>query len=318
MNIQEKVTQLFHAKLLLFGEYSVIHNARGLYLPLKEYTGALSFTVKRLAQKARKTSNLQLKQYAPYIDNLVKQGKLKFDIMSFWHDIRQGLVFDTDIPQGFGLGSSGALCAALYHRYALARIARNIDFTSKEVLYHLKETFAHLEAYFHGKSSGFDPLSCYLNQPFMVKPSFMMEPVSLSEDTTNKDNVVFLLNTQEVAETKFYVNFFLEKCKHPTFLERVKTKFIPTNDRCITYFLQGHHEMFFASLKELSSYTLSYLSQMIPQRFIKIWKQGLASQCYYLKLCGAGGGGFLLGFTDQLEKTKELLKGYRITVVQRF
>lgn len=318
MNIKEKSTQSFPAKILLFGEYGVMHNARGLYMPLKKYTGVLSFNTKRLTQKAAKASNLQLKQHASYIDNLVQQGKLKFDIASFQRDIKQGLVFDTDIPQGFGLGSSGALCAALYHRYALERIPRSIDFTSKQVAYHLKEVFAHLEAYFHGKSSGFDPLSCYLNQPFLVKPSCMIEPVSLSHDTTKKDYVVFLLNTKETSKTQLYVRLFLEKCKNPTFLDSIKNEFIPTNDHCITSFLKGDIETFLASLKELSSYLLARLSQMVPQRFIEIWEQGLESQCYYLKLCGAGGGGFLLGFTGQFEKTKELLKGHSITVVHRF
>jgi mevalonate kinase len=34
---------------------------------------------------------------------------------------------------------------------------------------------------------------------------------------------------------------------------------------------------------------------MIPQSFQDLWQQGLDEGHFALKLCGAGGGGFLLG-----------------------
>ncbi len=54
---------------------------------------------------------------------------------------------------------------------------------------------------------------------------------------------------------------------------------------------------------------------MIPDSFKDIWKKGLDTGEYYLKLCGSGGGGFLLGFTKDFEKTKRLLKTMNIDII---
>ncbi len=308
----------FHAKIQLFGEYSVMYDAMGLYMPLKKYTGDLSFNASRLAQHAVEASNAQLRQYAKYLQGLIGHTPgFRFDLASFVADVQQGLVFDADIPQGFGLGSSGALCAALYNRYALEKIPQTVDFTSTSIL-QLKAIFSQMEAYFHGKSSGFDPLICYLNQPFLVKDPTVIQPVNFERERTQSKYVMFLLNTGKAAITQPYVKFFLAQCKKSTFFHKVKNTLIPTSDRCIRAFLRGDIDAFFSGLQELSNYIIAHLRQMVPKKFIDLWHQGLESQCYYLKLCGSGGGGFLLGFTDQFEKTKALLSGHQLTVVQTF
>ena len=57
---------------------------------------------------------------------------------------------------------------------------------------------------------------------------------------------------------------------------------------------------------------------MIPQQFHEIWQKGLETNDYYLKLCGSGGGGYILGFTQDLEKAKKALKDYNLEVVYQF
>jgi mevalonate kinase len=37
-----------------------------------------------------------------------------------------------------------------------------------------------------------------------------------------------------------------------------------------------------------------------------------------LKLCGSGGGGYILGFTEDLERAKLSLKDYKLEVVYQF
>ena len=54
---------------------------------------------------------------------------------------------------------------------------------------------------------------------------------------------------------------------------------------------------------------------MIPEAFRKIWQYGLETHSYYLKLCGSGGGGFLLGFTDDLEKARTELRNQDIEII---
>jgi len=57
---------------------------------------------------------------------------------------------------------------------------------------------------------------------------------------------------------------------------------------------------------------------MIPMAFHKIWEQGLKTNDYYLKLCGSGGGGYILGFAQDYEKAKNSLKDYKLELVYRF
>ena len=57
---------------------------------------------------------------------------------------------------------------------------------------------------------------------------------------------------------------------------------------------------------------------MIPKLYRKLWKEGIDSNSYYLKLCGSGGGGYILGFSEDFEKAKSALKGYKLQVVYNF
>jgi mevalonate kinase len=43
----------------------------------------------------------------------------------------------------------------------------------------------------------------------------------------------------------------------------------------------------------------------------------LETNAYYLKLCGSGGGGFVLGFTEDLEKAKTMLEGHNLQVIHK-
>ena len=57
---------------------------------------------------------------------------------------------------------------------------------------------------------------------------------------------------------------------------------------------------------------------MIPKLYRKLWKEGIDSNSYYLKLCGSGGGGYILGFTKDLEKAQNKLSSYQLDVIHRF
>jgi mevalonate kinase len=57
---------------------------------------------------------------------------------------------------------------------------------------------------------------------------------------------------------------------------------------------------------------------MIPATFHKIWQKGIETNDYYLKLCGSGGGAYILGFTKDYDKTKAILKDYKLELVYRF
>jgi mevalonate kinase len=44
---------------------------------------------------------------------------------------------------------------------------------------------------------------------------------------------------------------------------------------------------------------------MIPSAFEKEWMYGITSGKFMLKLCGSGGGGFILGFTHNYKEVSE-------------
>jgi mevalonate kinase len=57
---------------------------------------------------------------------------------------------------------------------------------------------------------------------------------------------------------------------------------------------------------------------MIPEQFHELWQKGIETNDYYLKLCGSGGGGYILGFTEDLDKAKKALEGHKLEVVYQF
>lgn len=309
----------FQSKILLFGEYSLMHNSMALSIPFEAFEGKLTFAPERLDAAQAKESNLHLKKYATHLRQMIEAGKLKFsfDVDQLEEDIEKGIVFDSSIPQGFGVGSSGALVAALYDQYALEKIPNDKEVSSAELV-KLKNALAQMESYFHGKSSGLDPLICYMKRPMLINNKESVDAVGLPEMNAGGKGAIFLINTGQTGETQPLVNLFVEKCKEEGFLSVIKNEVIPFNNNCIKAYLKGEVKDLFSNMKELSKHLLTYMQPMIPRRFRGLWQKGLETEAYYLKLCGSGGGGYILGFTEDLEKAKEELKDYQIEVIRRF
>ena len=242
---------LFYAKILLFGEYGIIKDSKGLAIPFNSYKGVLK-TAKNLTGEAKK-SNDSLTAFYNYLKEL-ETNKVSFDLESFKTDIVNGMYFDSSIPQGYGVGSSGALVASVYDKYAIDRITV-LENLTRDKLLRLKDVFSLMESFFHGKSSGLDPLNSYLSLP---------------------------------------------------------------TDACIEDFLHGNITSLFKNVKKLSKVVLVNFKPMIPKAFHKIWEKGIQTNDYYLKLCGSGGGGYILGFTEDFEKAKNSLKNYKLELVYRF
>lgn len=309
---------LFYAKILLFGEYGIIEDSMGLSIPYNYYRGKMSFEPESNPELAAK-SNSDLKTFHKYLSDLQTTDSLiaDLDLAAFAADIDKGLFFDSSIPQGYGVGSSGALVAAIYERYATTKVVAKDNSDRKDLL-KLKSIFSQMESFFHGKSSGLDPLICYLNIPILIKSKTDLDTVGLPGNAAQGQGAIFLLDTGEIGETQPLVSWFLEQCKEKGFRNMVRTKFKKYNDECIQAFLKGDYKPLFGSLKHLSQLLLSHFQPMIPPVFHKLWKEGIESNAYYLKLCGSGGGGFILGFTQNFEQAKEKLKGYNLEVIHRF
>ena len=255
----------------------------------------------------------ELKSFVQYLKQLQQSDQLsfKFDIASFEFDIGRGLFFDSSIPQGFGAGSSGALCAALYNRYGIPH-KRNTDDIGE-----LKKKFALLESHFHGASSGIDPLISYLGHGLLLKEDQCLKKVAIPDYNQGKQGI-FILDTGRARKTEPLVNLFLEKLKNKKFKNMIEKKLLPVNNSCIRHFLTRQTDELYSRFKELSSLQAEHFSPMIPQLLQSLWKKGLETDTYYLKLCGAGGGGFLLGITRNFEDIQQTLSPYVIRPLYRF
>ena len=98
----------------------------------------------------------------------------------------------------------------------------------------------------------------------------------------------------------------------------LKNKFKKYNDASIEAFLKNDIKPLLRNVKNLSKVLLENFKPMIPKLYHKLWQEGIDSNAYYLKLCGSGGGGYILGFTEDFEKTKISLKNYKLELVYRF
>ena len=308
---------LFYSKILLFGEYGIIKDSKGLSIPYNFFKGALK-SEQNLSSEA-KESNEKLSGFVTYLEELQKeQPKLvSFDLEKLRKDVDQGMYFDSSIPQGYGIGSSGALVAAIYDKYANNRITV-LENLTREKLLKLKSIFGKMESYFHGKSSGLDPLNSYLSLPILINSQDNIESTSIPSQNREGKGAVFLLDSGTTGETAPMVQIFMEKMKQEGFRNVIKDQFIKYTDACVDDFITGNVKSLFGNLKQLSHVVLDHFKPMIPKEFHKLWKQGIDTNDYYLKLCGSGGGGYILGFTQDLEKARNTLKGHQLEVVYTF
>ena len=300
----------YNAKVLLFGEYTIIHGANALAIPVTQFSGKWAF-----ANDSQATIlNKELIAFADYVEQLYKNELVFYDLdlKTFRQEIGKGLYFQSTIPHGYGAGSSGALCAAVYERFSQYKIGviENID------LYDLRIKLALLEKYFHGSSSGIDPLISLINKPVLINQS--NNSIVRLPASGHSNRAVFLLDTGIKRKTEPLVRLFLEKYKNDFFVTICKERLTNFNENAIQCFLQAQWQELFNTVHQISRIQLEHFNEMIPEGFLSVWKEGLERELYRLKLCGAGGGGFILGFTNDLEKTIAAFPNNRITSIYRF
>jgi len=142
---------LFYAKILLFGEYGIIKDSKGLAIPYNSYNGALK-SASNLLGEAEK-SNKNLAKFYHYLKN-TSTDLVSFNFEKFKKDIDSGMYFDSSIPQGYGVGSSGALVASIYDQYAEDKITI-LENLTRDKLLNLKAIFFFNGVFFSWEKLGF-------------------------------------------------------------------------------------------------------------------------------------------------------------------
>ena len=302
---------LFYSKILLFGEYGIIEDSKGLSIPYNFYKGALKIPNK--INSISRASNKILRGFLKYL----KSSKIKLNLDKFSSDIDKGLYFNSSIPEGYGIGSSGALVAAVYDKYAFKKTTV-LENLTREKLINLKNIFSMMESYFHGKSSGLDPLNSYLSIPILINSKKDIKVTGIPSQKSTGNGAVFLIDSGKISSTAPMVNIFMEKMKKDGFRKIMNEKFIKHTNLCVDNFLNGDLNALFNNTKKLSRIVLKNFKPMIPEKFHNVWKKGIENDSYFLKLCGSGGGGYILGFTENFERAKRQLKNHKLKVVYYF
>ncbi len=272
----------YPSKLLLFGEHTVLTGSKALAVPFSLFKG----------QWRRNNTDHSLQQDLPrllhFLESKQQTGELPFSISlsAFKEDLSKGWYFESTIPQGYGVGSSGALCAAIYDKYAEKREDHQLNL--------LKKKLAFLESFFHGQSSGTDPLIIYLNAPLLIDESKNSLPVQPERQSISGNYRYFLMDTGIKRLTAPYVQSFLQQYQSENYQRQIDKELSPLINKAIDSFLLGNDEKVFLFTKKISEQQFVLFKKMIPDSFIDRWEKSLSIPSVAVKLCGAGGGGFLL------------------------
>ncbi|AEA45189.1 mevalonate kinase family protein [Fluviicola taffensis] len=309
-----------HSKILVFGEYGVLHNGMALTIPFSKFSGKLCYPENVEESAIAVLSNKGIREFFKHILENHPDDTFKLNVNELSRELDKGLFFRSDIPQGFGLGSSGALVAAIFLRYLekAGDFKDELKHLTMERIQSLKSSLGALEGHFHGKSSGIDPLSIIINKPLLLKANKEIVKVDIPVYNETGKNVLFLLNTGVARNSEKLIKKFNSACEKEGFQQKLETELIEYNNAGITDFLKGDTENFYLNLEKIVRFQLQEMDYLIPEKYQSIVQQGLDKKDYYLKICGAGGGGYMIGFTQNWEETQQLLKDEDLEVFYRF
>ncbi len=299
MNIADR--KRFFGKILLLGEYSIIEGGEALTVPFERVSGYFDFPSENIPLEFSSIeSNHSLKEFYSYLETQQKEQKFKYslDLDKLKTDLEQGMFFNSNIPQGYGAGSSGALVAAVFFKYA--RGFNWNDSLKEKSLQTIREQLALMESSFHGSSSGLDPLSSLLSKPLWVKTGKKIIFPELPLFSESFHYTVFLVDTGNPGNTKPLVDWYKQEVSTGQFNAEL---LMALNNQVLQALLKKDNFFFETFLAQLSLFQLENMRPMIPDSIKPLWQQGIYSGEWMLKLCGSGGGGYALGIATDFNAT---------------
>ncbi len=282
----------FPAKVLLLGEYTILNGSKALALPYHQMQGQWSFHDNGTQERENSRKSL-----FAFMEN---SGVRTVDLGLMKKDLEGGMWFDSPIPHGFGLGSSGAVIAAIYDRFG----------NPTGDLVEDAKALARLEDFFHGSSSGLDPLVSHVQKPLLIHSFSEVEVLTNGPEL--KD--FFLVNTGKPRQTGPLVNIYQEKMKDPQFKQGCADILSTEVNFAIDSVLKNDPVNLFHHLWHISKFQWEFFPEMIPTKERGLWTRGLETGDYILKLCGAGGGGFILGHSHKfsLDEMRQILNTHEL------
>lgn len=279
----------FPSKLLLAGEYTILQGSYGLAIPWSANYCTWAYDPQAVPDELSR-----------FFDFIKTHEKLSTCINSsrFRSELDNGLYLKSNIPYGYGLGSSGALCAAILNRFGTLDL-KDIG-TITDVL-------RALESYFHGQSSGLDPLVSFYNAAILKRQDqFEFQDLDISRFLFQYK--IKLIDSRQERNTKSLVAIFKSNLTDPQYALHMR-EMSQYNESFINELLNISDNGLIEQWKNISKLSLTVFRKMIPETLIPFWTRGLTENAYYLKLCGAGGGGlFLVMVLDEVAFSKAIIE----------
>jgi len=283
----------YPGKILLFGEYSILYGSDAVLVPYRKVHAGLVYG------KTGSESNQVLLAFHEYLcsdstrDDAVNLSDY-IDLIEFRSEIGIGLSIDSSIPWNKGIGSSGAICAAVFGAFCHKKT---------DDPYTLKQIFSKMESWFHGKSSGIDPLCIYLNKPlFVINNEYLPQQSEVFMNNIKP----FLIDTGIQSKTKPLVEYFSSNMTREDFADEYRRNYLPLVNGAVDQLLKG--SLIIQTVIDIAKAQQKYFDRMIPDSYKEVWEQGIKTGLYGLKICGSGGGGMILGFTEDIQGTVSYLK----------
>jgi mevalonate kinase len=287
---------------MLFGEYSILLGSDALGMPFQRYGGTLIKTDQGgLSQEQERSNRMLAGVYEAFCEPRSGIPDI-LELDRLGEDIRTGLFFQSDIPIQYGMGSSGALCAALYDAYARPGL-EDADNPMR-----LRQRLGTIESVFHGTSSGFDPLISRTGSALALKSGGQINPTDLSWLFTPSSGLTtLLLDSGSPCSTRSLVGSFLQAFSDhgPRSAEGALYKSLVNES--ITFIMDRDLKSLYERIRMIGVFQLTALPEQIPATLAGLWRQGMETGLFSLKLCGSGGGGFTFCFTRRPDETMKML-----------
>lgn len=289
---------------MLVGEYGVVIGGSALTIPFHHFYAQIrdARAIPPGMENAAADSQRYLKQLFQYIAGIPRKSFHVAPDLPYFEANLDRFWLEMNIPTGYGLGSSGAVSAAVYRLFFPG--AQRLTPEQQ------KEDLAGIESYFHGKSSGVDALTCYLATALYFQADGHIQPHHFNPVEIPGGYRFFLLDSGVRFETGPLVNRFLEQMKDPDFASAMQGDYLELNQKLIESLLGQRRADPAMLVRLISEFQWNHMRAMIPENMFESWIEGQVSNDYYLKLNGSGGG-FMLGIAhrDSVETLSEKWNG---------
>jgi mevalonate kinase len=283
---------IYPSKIMLVGEYGVGVGGSALTIPFNRYYARVRKGGKIPEGKAGEAalSSKIMEGLFRYISSLPQGSFHAAPDLELFSRQMEKLWLETNIPAGCGLGSSGAISAAIYDLF--------FPGSGSTPLAAQKADLALIESHFQGKSSGADALTCHAGRALRFREDGTIQKVDFKPAEIPGGYRFFLLDSGIRFDTGPLVKHFLENLEDPGFADSIRNEYLAINQKLIEALLGEREADPGLMVRALSDYQFTNFRKMIPDSVLDLWIEGQVSNEFYLKLNGSGGG-FMLGITHR-------------------